>query len=305
MTMNVPGDGMKWTAASTSGLVLDITTRPDSPVLAEFFAGYDAAFVLPDEKEDLDGFRACLALGHDEARARLLKRYGPHVEVVLVARAHAGGEMIGGANFIAYPLGPDLVAGNLNYVFVRPGARGQGHFRRLAAACEELMRILFALPSGARTLAFIELNDPFVLSDADYQKDSKVAGVDQFDRLAIWTRLDQRVVDFPYVQPPLSKRQKADDGLIYAVLGAADWTGLDPAILRAHLERFFGISVLKGIEPMKVVEAKRQLALLDAMAKRGEQVALLDPGPAIEPGRALRASGVKRPDDFRTFLRSR
>lgn len=295
-----------WTLTTGSGLTLDVTTRPDSALLDEFFAGYDAAFVLPDEKEDLDGFRACLALGQGEARRRHEERYGPHVEVVVVARVagRGGGDMVGGANFIAYPLGPDLVAGNLNYIFVKPEFRHRGLFRKLTAGCGQLMRDLFGLPA-ARTLTFIELNDPFVLSDADYARDSETAGVDQFDRVKIWTRLDARIVDFAYVQPPLSAQQQPDSGLIYAVLGAADLADLDPDILRRHLERFFGISVLKGVEPWDAPVAAAQLAELEAMARRGERVRLQDPGPAIEPGRTLRASGGPRPASFRQFLRRR
>lgn len=292
-----------WTTVSATGLKLSITVRPDSPVLTEFFAGYDKAFVLPDEKEDLDGFRACLALGQGSVRKALLARYGEHVEVVLVARDPATNDVIGGANFIAYPVAPDIVAGNLNYVFVGHGARGQGYFRRLVSACEELMTQLFDMPA-ARTLTFIELNDPFVLSDADYEADSQAAGVDQFDRVAIWSRLNARVLDFPYVQPPLSARQEADEGLIYAVLGAARDAELDPAILGAHLERFFGVSVLKGQDPWTSPEARLQLEALGAMAIRGEGVDLYDAAPFIEAGRQLRTTKALRPDSFRQFLRS-
>ncbi|MBI1359214.1 MAG: hypothetical protein GC155_02900 [Alphaproteobacteria bacterium] len=277
-----------------------MTTQPDSPVLDEFFAGYDAAFVLPDEKEYLEGFRACLALGHPPMRAQLLKRYGPHVEVVAVARDGQGGAMIGGLNFIAYPLAGDTVSGNLNYIFVAPAMRGRGYFRRLVAASEDLAASLFDL-ANPRVLTFIELNDPLVLSDEAYALDSRIAGVDQFDRLAIWARLGAQVVDFPYVQPPLSAYQEADSGLVYAVLGAEG--SLDPLLLKAHLERFFGISVLKGEDPMSVPVAARQLAALESLATRGERVALIDPMPGIEAGRALRHAGGERPESFRAFLR--
>lgn len=297
--MKIPGDA--WTAASASGLTLDVTTRPDDPLLEEFFAGYDAAFVLPDEKEDLEGFRACLALGQGAERQRLLKRYGDHVEVVLVAREKPGGAMIGGANLICYPLKDGIAAGNLNYVFVQPGERGKGRFRPLVAACEELMA---ELCEAKRSLAFIELNDPFVLSDEDYALDSRIAGVDQFDRVAIWMRLDAKVVDFPYVQPPLSARQGVDAGLVYAVLGAGDETSLDAGLLEEHLERFFGISVLKGVDPMSVPVAEKQVYALAAMARDGERVALLDAAPLLEAGRKLRESGAKRPEGLRQFLRS-
>jgi GNAT superfamily N-acetyltransferase len=300
--MSVAAGGGDWSVASASGLALDVTTRPDSALLDEFFAGYDAAFVLPDEKEDLDGFRACLELGRGDIRRELLETYGPHLEVVIVARERPGGPMIGGANFIAYPVGDRIVAGNLNYVFVKPDARGQGYFRRLVSACEDLMSDLFA-PPALKPLTFIELNDPLVLSDDDYRLDSETAGVDQFDRLAIWSRLDARILDFPYIQPPLSPDQDADGGLIYAVLGAAGETSLSAALVLAHLERFFGVSVLKGVDPWRQPVAARQLEALREMADREERVSLLDPSPAIEPGRRLRASGGTRPESFRAFIR--
>ena len=43
-------------------LVLRTSEDPSSPVLKAFYAGYDRAFVLPDEREDLDGFIDCLQL---------------------------------------------------------------------------------------------------------------------------------------------------------------------------------------------------------------------------------------------------
>lgn len=296
--------GEDWTTRSASGLDLAVTPRPDSPVLEEFFAGYDAAFILPDEKEDLAGFQACLALGQGPVRARLLKRYGLHRELVLTARQAGGREMIGGANFIAYPVARGLVAANLNYVFVTRQARGHGRLRQLVSACEELMAGLFGEPAAA-TLAFIELNDPFALSDEDYRADTAAAGIDQFDRLSVWSRLGARLVDLDYVQPPLSPAQSADEGLIYAVLGAATQAALDPAMLHAHLERFFAISVLKGGRPELVPPAARQLQALERMAKLGERVRLLDPEPGIAPGKALRAAGKARPSSYREFLKAR
>lgn len=304
----VPSDGARWRVRARSGLILDISTQPDGRVLDEFFAGYDRAFVLPDEKEDLAGFRACLELGHGSERERLVSIHGPHVEIVAVARVTADGPVIGGGNFIAYPIstlggGEKLVAGNLNYVFVVPEARGRGVFRKLVDAMEELMAALFA-PPWRRAMAFIELNDPLVLSDEAYRLDSETAGVDQFDRLAIWSRLGARVIDFPYVQPPLSARQQADGGLIYAVLGMTGEAWLEARVLLAHLERFFGVSVLKGVDPWTVPVAAEQLEVLRGKALRGERVPLIDPAPAIEAGRRLRAAGGERPDSFRAFARS-
>ena len=41
-------------------LLVDATTDADDPILASFFEGYDRAFVLANEKEELEGFRTCM-----------------------------------------------------------------------------------------------------------------------------------------------------------------------------------------------------------------------------------------------------
>jgi hypothetical protein len=56
--------GAEWRIESATGLHLTITDRGDSDVFGRFFEHYDRAFVLPNEKEDIEGFRTCLALNH-------------------------------------------------------------------------------------------------------------------------------------------------------------------------------------------------------------------------------------------------
>ena len=55
-------DDACWSLDLGGGVHVRGTERPDSPLVQPFFAGYDRAFVLPNEREELDGFRACLAL---------------------------------------------------------------------------------------------------------------------------------------------------------------------------------------------------------------------------------------------------
>lgn len=76
----LPGGGFDWTLPATHGLALRATIDPDSPVLADFYAGYDKAFVLPREREELQGFKDCLALGAGPAFEELSARYGPFRE---------------------------------------------------------------------------------------------------------------------------------------------------------------------------------------------------------------------------------
>jgi GNAT superfamily N-acetyltransferase len=291
--------------AANQTLAIRTTDRSDTDIFERFFAGYDRAFVLPDEKEDREGLEACLALNHGAAHASLAASFGPFRELCLVASG-VDGAPVGGANFIAMPsaaLGPSTVTANLNYIYVDGEARGRGNLRRLLEAVTENAAGLFEHGEG-RPLIFIEQNDPFRMSEESYERDTRAAGIDQLDRLRIWARLGARVVDFPYVQPALSEEQGADDTLIYSVLGSPGPL-LDPAILHGHLRRFFGISVLKGARLEADDAAVSQLNRLQEMMADGHSIALLDPAPLLDrftsPGQAATLLG-RPPRSFREEL---
>ena len=137
---------------------------------------------------------------------------------------------------------------------------------------------------------FIEQNDPFRMSAEAYAHDTRATGIDQLDRLRIWSKLGARIVDFAYVQPALSARQVPDDSLVYALLGGRDGP-LPAALVAAHLRRFFGISVLKGAPLDGDATASAQLS---ALAARDGEIALLDPRPLL--------ARVKGRDDAATAL---
>jgi GNAT superfamily N-acetyltransferase len=257
--------------SSTGGLDVAVTADADSPIVEQFFSDYDEAFILPNEKEELAGFRQCLQLNSEPKQAKLARRYGPFREIVFVARdASIGDAVIGGGNLIVFPLPAqdapttvDCLSVNLNYIYVVPDARGRGYLRKLIQAVDEIaVRIFVTLsapwsgilgrtagsaPETFPRIVFFEQNDPVRMTAEDYVRDTEHAGVGQFDRLHMWARLGARIVDFPYVQPPLSQEQTADDTLLYTALGAAT-AHVAPALLKSHLERFFSISVLKGTD---------------------------------------------------------
>lgn len=295
-------DDDRWTRPVGDGLILRATERPDSALLEHFFTGYDRAFVLPDEREELDGFRACLAI-NPVSRQRF-GRY--HRELVMVLDDAATGELLGGANFLATriadaPPGHPPVAVALNYLFVEAAARGKGLARLLKSEVGRLANAAVEAPGDAPPPAlFIEQNDPLRLTDAEYAADSAHAGIDQVDRLAVWANMGALLVDFAYVQPALSADQGSDDGLAYAVMNMGG-EAVDAAYLRAHLESFFGISVLKGGDPEAEPVAQAQLAALAAMAAAGESPALLSMQPVIAALRGL----SKRPKggNLRAFAR--
>jgi hypothetical protein len=245
------------------GIWLTVLTRSTDPALEHFFAAYDAAFVLGDEKEDLSGFKACLDLNSGAEYDRLSRLYGPYREIVLLLSDGAGGRVLGAANFIAF-------AGDGR----SPTISRRGHFARLLALVRSETAAAFDWRGPAPdALIFIEMNDPVKMPEADYALDSAHAGLDQVDRLRIWERRGARVVDMPYRQPPLSADQTADSDLLLGVLGA-EGDGLSACTLAAHMRRFFGVTVLKGIDPLSVPVAAAQLRNLDAACERGDAVSL-------------------------------
>jgi hypothetical protein len=310
-------NGTRLRLVSTSGLVIEATTAADDGLLEEFYRDYDGAFVLENEKEGYDGFAECLGLNAGDQYANLVRRYGPFREFVVVVRDPATGARLGGANFIIFPVSGatarELVLSiNLNYVFVNAQLRRKGIFRQLMGDLPALAFRLFAqtnaadlpkAPRGARepqVYIFIEQNDPFRMSREDYDRDTELTGLDQVARIGLWSRLGARIVDFPYVQPPLSKDQDAHHTLAYAVLGAPD-ADLDACLLRSHLERFFGISVLKGADLSVEPTAAAQLSELAVRCKEKRRVPLLDGNvPVIESALAKTAG---RPATLREVLR--
>ena len=113
-------------------------------------------------------------------------------------------------------------------------------------------------------------------------------------------------LDFPYVQPPLSAEQEADTTLLYSMLGTQAQS-VEPALLRQHLARFFGISVLKGGDPATDAAAVAQFALLDEMQARGATIPLLDPAAWLAqlppPGTHDRLRGLESEVSLRDVLR--
>jgi hypothetical protein len=256
------------------GVWLHVFTRSDDPRLARFFAAYDAAFILEDEKEDLSGFKTCLDLNQGAAHDRLSALYGPFRELVVMLTDGADGRVLGAANFIAFAGDGTDPTVSLSYIFVDRAERQRGHFSRLMALVRAEAQASFAWPGAApEPLIFIEMNDPVNMSPEDYALDSAHAGLDQVDRLKIWDRRGARIVDLPYRQPPLSAQQTADSDLLLGVLGAAD-DHLGACQMARHMRRFFGVTVLKGADPAASPVAAAQLARLDDACRRGERIAL-------------------------------
>jgi hypothetical protein len=276
-----------WTAILDPSVDVIVTTDPGAPVLDTFYTAYDQSFVLPSEKEELAGFRACLQLNDGPQYERLSAEFGPFREIIATLSPKGSNDLIGAVSLVALAgadtAGPCVTA-NLSYVFIAHPFRGRGWLRRLLAIVERLVSGLFDFePTGAspRTLIFLEQNDPLELSPEDYALDSTHAGIDQFDRLRIWQKMGVRLLRLPYAQPALAPGQLPTTGLLYGVLHPQGPT-LESCLLKSHLKGFFGVSVLKGRALETDPVAGPQIAWLERLCTQREDIDLLDPGPVLE-----------------------
>lgn len=284
------------------GLRISATDDPDSGIVETFYELYDRAFVLPNEKEPITGFRSCLALNHAPAYGPLASQYGAYREIMFVAREAGDDYPVGGGNFIALAHGcpseaapPSHPTAHLSYIFVTPTARRRGLLDRLLSTVAPLAGS--ALPFLARSplRIFIEQNDPLLLSADEYDADTSRTGLDQVDRIAIWARRGARILDFAYVQPPLSDDLLADETLALSVLDPVA-PDISACVVHDHLCAFFAISVLKGRDPMTNSAAAAQLIDLRSRCSAGDRLALLDPsGWVAGDGASVRARAVVGP----------
>jgi len=275
------------------GLRVIASGDPESPLLDRFMQGYDRAFVLPNEREEREGFVACLEMnGKDNASDA-----GKFIELVSVFE-NQDGELVAGANFLlsVSDANPDFACISLNYAFVEKEFRGKGIARVIFAKIRELCN-QFMQNSRLKYLFFFEHNDPLKMSREEYEIDSSHSGIDQLDRLKMSSRLGGRIIDFPYVQPSLSEDKEPDDTLIYVILGDVE-DSIDSNLLNFQLRSFFGISVLKGSDISLCSVSQSQL---DFVSER-ETVSLLRMDTAIDRARSLNFSADF--SSFRDFARS-
>ena len=168
--------------------------------------------------------------------------------------------------------GDDLFGIAMNYAFVAKAFRRQDYLGKLVQIAREVAAdALDTRPEAF--LVFLEINNPTKMSQEDIQLDSELSGIDQDSRLLVWERIGASVIDVDYVQPPLSDDGQAPETrLLLAVIAPTRRQQLDSKILRAHLERFFGISVLKGKDLPEVA-----MAQIQACQARHDGYALLAP----------------------------
>lgn len=221
----------------------------DTPAFRTFYAMYEAAFPLADEREPPEAFEAILALN---ANLTLQRAHGPYREMVAAIYAWDGGPMIGGHVFgmtTSAAHRADGIAASVQgiYTFLHPDMRGTLPIWQVAEYSQRTAARIFAPAGFVQRLAppiLLEVNNPLRMSDDEIALDTRISGTDPFRRYMFWRRSGFRPLDFPYVQPAL----RADASAIaYLDLFCSDGVGrLPSALLLEHLNAFISVSCLKG-----------------------------------------------------------
>lgn len=170
---------------------VSVVCEPGARLLQRF---YDdclvPAFPNEDERDSLDDIRDSLQRHYNGG-------YGANSYHVIVA-CH-GDEPVGGSIF-DYFAGAN--AGVIEYLVVSARTRRTGLGTQLLKRTELMMSADARRAQQQLAWVAAEVDDPLRTPSAS-------AGMDPFARGAVWNRWGFRVLDFPYVQPSLSKQKMA------------------------------------------------------------------------------------------------
>lgn len=242
---------------------LDLIDSAGDPNLQRFYALYEQIFTLPDERESYSGFDAVFGFNRDP---QLHARFGFFNESALCASDRESGELVAATNFTTYELPREvreatgvIGTGHVVYLFVRPDFRMLGVASRLMRVMKRYAQNLLQGRRGMdavtsppaedkKILHLCEQNAPEQMTLAEYIEDSRHARIDQCERLVWWLNQGYRRLDFRYLQPPLDETKGPCTNLTLNIEVDPGVRSVPSSLVRAHLERFLTISVLKGAD---------------------------------------------------------
>lgn len=242
---------------------LDLIDGSGSHHLKRFYELYEKIFTLPDERESYEGFDEVFGFNRDE---RLLSRFGFFDESALCVSDGETNELVAAVNFTTYEMPSDVrtatgVDGSSHvvYLFVRPDFRMLGVASRLMRVMKQYsenllqgrrgMDAVTSTPTlGKKIYRVCEQNAPEKMTLVEYIKDNQHAKIDQCERLIWWLNQGYRRLDFRYVQPPLDATKEPCTSLTLNIEVDPAQKSVPSVLVRAHLERFLSISVLKGAD---------------------------------------------------------
>lgn len=273
------------------GLEIVLSNAFDSPVFEGFHALLEIC--MPEHmKESREAYRELFEITRGDAGRSLRARFGEFAEVVGVARVPGGdGRIVAAGNLGIYRFGNDPVRRTVayHYTFAVPGERRSGYASRTYnGILEEITRLSDGAvgPAAPVDLVIGEMSNPFdALSRLPANPAEGIADPVARLRWAHW--MGARVLDLDYQAPHAGPDAEEGTPYLPILYGPADLGALDARLLRDHFERFFTISVLRGVDSRQNPLARRQLEHLDALCRDGVRFV---PTPIPE---WLRARGVE------------
>jgi hypothetical protein len=251
-------------------------TDPDAPgameAIDKMYKLYEKVFPIAEERESKENLIE--ALRANKARATGSPGNAPAIEHWVMVENEKG-EIIAANNscvFSAFnnPEVSQYVSGttHLNYTFVDPAYRGQGHGERAGGYSAEKAREFIAgtfgdgrKPSGIKMLEIAEQNAVLKMTPEEILVDTTGAQTDQSKRRNIFETWGFRQLDLPspYVQLPLEPRSEGGEsasGMDLICRGipapksflniAAEPDEVPAPVVKFHLEQFMKQAVSKG-----------------------------------------------------------
>lgn len=215
------------------------------------YALYETFFPLPEERESFEGFEKTMSF--NDSKYQTL--FGPFKEEWLLVNDDKG-ELIGGANFAYYGVVADgetikqtFVSSHIMYIFVKEEYRLLGIasllLEQMSQRIEQWADNQLSLANREGMFFTCEQNAPELMSVDEYFTDAKYSLTDPCDRLLWWHRRGYKRLAVNYIQPALDAHSKPCKSLTLNI--KADMNTIPGSWLIAHIQRYFTLSIQKGV----------------------------------------------------------
>ena len=218
----------------------------DIETLARFYREtYVAQFPIADERESLENMTEYL-------RRKTSGWYGRN-NYHIVLGFHDGRPQAGSiTDYLAEPN-----AGVIEFLTIADSLRQHGRGRQLLEATEQRLAEDAARSGRALDCIVAEMNDPFKPGGA-------ADSLDPFTRAAIWDKWGYRKLDFPYIQPALSREQAPVTGLLLLVKACRpDYASGIPAATMESILREYMRWAMRIEEPEQLDAYRRMRDAID------------------------------------------
>jgi len=213
----------------------DLHSEYNEDLFLRFYELIESNFPLVEEREPIETWRQALLDNKDSSS--YLSPAETHIIIPMSPLMDP--PVIGGGLVLEYH--PVTNNGLITYLVVDEICRGQGMGRRLVEKAVEMLDE-FAKQRGHLTgcnAVFLETNSPSKISES---QDVMIPR----DRQIVYQKLGFKLVDIPYMVPPLGPQQSKMDFLSLMVLITPHIPSSPTSALQKQKEHYLPSSILKG-----------------------------------------------------------